>query len=354
MNVKNILEKITITPLLDTLKLEKIEDSIYFSEQYSDYISNSRLTLINSKKGGSCKKFLDGLHANNQYNSSFELGSAVHCGTLQPEYFELAPELDKPSAKAGVMADIIYKYEDHLLTRDRLRKAAIDADYYHGIPTQKQLETVSAKIQPYLEKRAQFDSNYKSDKEILYLDNNSTKTANSCIKALSENAMAQQLLHPEDLLGDKLPSENEQAILLDCEVNAPGIDPFIIRLKAKLDNYTIDKEENIITINDVKTTRKEPQYFASVIEEYSYMREMAVYSYLLKLVCEKYYGMIDPEIRSNFLVVKTFEPFETDVFAMTPKLFQKGMLHFKYLVRLAALAIYFKDEEKYNNYVNDL
>ena len=35
------LDDIKITPLLDTLRLEKISDSIYFSEPYRNYVSNS-------------------------------------------------------------------------------------------------------------------------------------------------------------------------------------------------------------------------------------------------------------------------------------------------------------------------
>ena len=41
------LNKIQIIPLLDTLRLQKIDDVEYFSEKYNGYISNSRLSLIN-------------------------------------------------------------------------------------------------------------------------------------------------------------------------------------------------------------------------------------------------------------------------------------------------------------------
>ena len=44
------LSDITITPLLDTLRLEDISDEVYFSEKYSNYISNSRLSLINPER----------------------------------------------------------------------------------------------------------------------------------------------------------------------------------------------------------------------------------------------------------------------------------------------------------------
>ena len=44
MEIDNeLVSKIKITPILDSLKLEDISDSEYFSERFSGYISNSRL-----------------------------------------------------------------------------------------------------------------------------------------------------------------------------------------------------------------------------------------------------------------------------------------------------------------------
>ena len=69
---------IKFEPLIDTLRLEKISDAIYFSEKYSDYISNSRLSKINPEQDGSIQIFLDGLQAHRIFNNSLMLGSAVH------------------------------------------------------------------------------------------------------------------------------------------------------------------------------------------------------------------------------------------------------------------------------------
>ena len=57
---------------------------------------------------------------------------------------------------------------------------------------------------------------------------------------MKNNKKVQNLLHPKGLIDDPI-SECEQAILLDAKVEVPGLDPFIVRLKSKLDNYTIDK-----------------------------------------------------------------------------------------------------------------
>ena len=40
------LNSIQIIPLIETLRLQKIDDDAYFSKKYSGYISNSWLSLI--------------------------------------------------------------------------------------------------------------------------------------------------------------------------------------------------------------------------------------------------------------------------------------------------------------------
>ena len=69
---------IEITPILDTLRLEDIDDAVYFSEKYSGYISNSRLSLINPEQDGSPEKFFEGLSSHKIYSDSLVFGSAVH------------------------------------------------------------------------------------------------------------------------------------------------------------------------------------------------------------------------------------------------------------------------------------
>ena len=64
----NDLSQIQIIPLLDTLKLQKIDDAEYFSKKYSDYISNSRLSLINPNQDNDPKAFFEGLSKHSKYS----------------------------------------------------------------------------------------------------------------------------------------------------------------------------------------------------------------------------------------------------------------------------------------------
>ena len=52
---------IKLRPLLDTIKLLDISDEEYFGSNYRDYISNSRLKLINPDQGGSPELYKQGL-----------------------------------------------------------------------------------------------------------------------------------------------------------------------------------------------------------------------------------------------------------------------------------------------------
>ena len=89
------LKDIKLTPLLDTLRLEKISDKVYFSEKYSNYVSNSRLGLLNPRQDGNPDKFFSGLKFTT--SQALALGSAVHELVLQPDSFELSEDVGKPT-----------------------------------------------------------------------------------------------------------------------------------------------------------------------------------------------------------------------------------------------------------------
>ena len=97
---KELIKQIKITPILDSLKLEDIDDDTYFSQYKGEYISNSRLGKL--VKEGVAAFFKN---EDSPYNPSFETGSLIHQQVLQPEEFEVIETVFKPTAKAGLMAD---------------------------------------------------------------------------------------------------------------------------------------------------------------------------------------------------------------------------------------------------------
>ena len=321
---------------MDTLRLQKISDEVYFSERYSNYISNSRLSLINPEQDNDPQAFFEGLSKHSKYSDALLLGSALHELVLQPELFELVLSVDRPTSKAGFMADELYnQFKGKDPTNEAIIAASNKIDYYKGKMNDKRITELREKCNNYWKTRAEYEKTILFDKTPIYLDSKNRERVQQCVHAINQNKKIQDLLTPTGILDTPI-SENEQAILLDVRVEVPNCNPFILRLKSKLDNYTIDKETNTIVINDVKTIGKILSYFEDNFDKFHYHRELAIYSWLLSLCAKKFYNMEDCTIKSNCLVVSTIPDYYTKVYEVTKKDFIKGWEEFKNLLRLVA------------------
>ena len=328
-----MLEDIKIKPLLDTLHLENISDSIYFSEKYSDYVSNSRLTLINPDQNGSPEDYFNKKPFQN--NDSFILGSAVHGLVLQPDNYLMVEDVDRPTAKAGLMADELY-VPGKSPTNDEIIAASTKLDYYRNKMNDNRITELRSKCNEYWRQRAIWESNNKEEKrDIIYLDPKSREKVKAIIESIRNFDQFGDLLAPKGVFEDP-ETQNEQTILLDVECEVPEKDPFILRLKSKLDNFTIDKENGVITVNDLKTTSKPVSWFSRAFENYHYYRELGMYGFLLNLCAKKFYDIKKPQLKANCLVVETYEPYTAQVFPVTSGDLLKGMNEFKVLLRLVA------------------
>lgn len=321
---------------MDTLHLQKISDEVYFSEKYSNYISNSRLSLINPEQDNDPKAFFEGLSKHNKYSDALIFGSAVHELVLQPDLFHLCFDADRPTAKAGFMADELYKhYDGNDPDDDLIIKASDKIDYYKGKLNDDRKDALLEKCRDYWKDRREYEKNQYMKGTPIYLDPKSRERVQQCVHALGRNSKIQDLLHPKGLMEDPI-SENELAILLDVLIEIPDVKPFKLRLKAKLDNFTVDKETNTITINDVKTIGKILSYFEENFEKYHYHRELAIYSWLLSLCAKKFYGMEECTVKSNCLVVSTIPEYYTKVYEVTKKDLAKGWNEFRKLLIIVA------------------
>ncbi len=333
------LADIKITPLLETLQLLKITDEVYFSSEYKDYISNSRLGLLNPKQDGSPEKFFTGFVPNG-YISCFELGSAVHELYLQSDYFTLAPDMQRPSAKLGAMADYLYpKFLNHKkVTKQDILEASNVINYYKDKMTDTLLKNVITKCELYWKQRKKYKED--TDKTTIYLDSRTRDTVYNCVLALKANKQIDSLVNPEAFLTEPI-SENEWAILLDVKAECPNGKSLILHLKSKLDNFTI--EDNVITVNDVKTIGKVLSEASNNIIKFHYNREIAMYAYLLKLYVENFKDIKNPEIKGNFLWVSTIPHYYTKVTSLTKEDFIEGFHEFKTLLKYAAYLMVYKN-----------
>lgn len=260
--------------------------------------------------------------------------SAVHELVLQPEYFELVETINRPTGKPGFISDIVYK-KTVLPTDEELIAAATEVDYYGGNLNAIQMKELKTKVLPYCEQRMNYEARYTGDKELIFLGEAMREKVKACVSNLLENTEIYSLLHPTGLLTNPI-SENEQTILVDLDVDVEGHEPIVLKLKAKLDNFTIDKENNKLIINDIKTHGRKIGEFGDAVNNWRYMREMAVYATLLNLVAKKFYGMDKTDIEANFLVVSTIPPYYTKVHRLRREDFLVGIEEFQRLLKMVA------------------
>ena len=245
------------------------------------------------------------------------------------------------------MAEELFKiWKGSIPTSEDIIEVAKKIDYYGGNLSPKRVEEVKEKCKDFwIVKNRHLRTRGDDPRSDLYLDQKSRETAYNCIRAVENSRQIQSLLHPTSEFGDVI-SENEQAILLDILVEIPSLDAkFKLRLKSKVDNFTLDIFNNVLVCNDIKTLGRIVSEMYINIEKFHYNREIAMYSWLLSLVAKKFYNVEEPTIKGNYLVVSTIPQYYTKVVPMTKKMYQEGWNEFVKLLKLVAynVATEYKD-----------
>ena len=309
-----------VKPIIESLEMLDIDDDTYFKE-YASYISNSRLSLINPEQDGNPDKYLNNVHS---FSSSLTLGSAVHQMVLQGDEFCIVDEVDRPTAKMGNMADYLYKYYlEGGVSNEDVIAASNAINYYKGKMNDDKIVNVFEKCTKYWEDRKVYEEQLLPEIPI-YLDPKSRKTANDCIRSVLYNKSISDLLNPVDSK-----SYNEATFLIDFEVDGK-----ILKFKAKLDNFTINEDFGIVVLNDLKTTGHYVDQFDQSFEKYHYFRQMGVYTWLLKLWCQKV-GIEITSFTTNMLLVSTVNA-ESKVYKVGKSQIVRGVKEFNYLMSLVS------------------
>lgn len=326
------MSEIKIVPLLNTIEFRDISDSEYFSSSYKKYISNSSLTLINPEQGGSPQAYKEGLSA--RYIDSMVFGSAVHAFVLQPEQHILT-DIDRPTAKLGFMADELYPsycVGQYIIDQDVVT-ASDKIDYYKGKMDEKKISAVKEKCSDYWERRFQFERQ-NSDKTPVYLDAKSRIKLSECLESVKNNKEIQELLHPTGFSNDP-ESRNEICVIMDVEAIFPDGESLILPLKAKIDNYTVDKETNTIVLNDLKTTGHLIEDFIGSFYKFHYYRQMGMYGWMLRMA-SNVLGVENPTMQANMLLISTVPNYRSGVFTVLNSHIKRGVEEFSELIKRVA------------------
>lgn len=370
---ESVLDKYVITPDYESVERREIDDATYFGSEYKEYISNSRLKLINPDEGGSFETFLKGLQSSN--SSSFDLGTAVHEIILQEDLFEISNQL-KPTAKAGQMIDKIFYYRNKQDENGRylykigesIIYASEDVNYYVKQLTKdriKALMKVGWDYYKYLMNMKFF----KPKKEQIVLDKSTRPAALACIESIRRNQDAMDLLRPDafNFMNNDIINRNEDAIIMNVNVTFPDslTNPDAktvsqdLALKVKIDNWNINLDDKTIVLNDLKTTRNPTYMFPGSIrnetgehldgsfQHYHYYRQVAFYIWILHQYIKKEFQIDLNEFTTyvNMIVVCTSSNYnyKSEVFRVTNDWIEKGFKEFEKLLKYAAYALYNRD-----------
>lgn len=357
---KEVLSKYIIDVDKSSIESLDITDEVYFSPYYSNYISNSKLKLINPDEDGSFIKYLNGLKTS--YTNSLELGDAIHKLILQSESFELNDHI-KPSGKLGKIIEYIFKYRNKgFKIYDSILYSIKEINYYNNRNKDRVIKSIlSSGIKYYLFLLK--NKNIKFDKEQIILDKNNYLITEKCLESLRKNSDAMNILKPDDFSLDQYINKNEDTIILKINVTFPNstIDPnaemvnIKLKLKIKIDNWNFNINEGILQLNDLKTTGK-PWYIfpGSTVKEtnefiegsfqhYHYYRQLAFYNWVIT----QYLNNLGYNIKHNYLniiSVQTIPNFICKVFNIPQKWYYKGLFEFKKLICYAAYAEYNRDK----------
>lgn len=325
------LSDIKLIPIPNTISREDISDEVYFSKKYKDYISNSRLKLINPKQDGSPKTYLRGF--NGETTQSLQIGSGVHCMLLQPNEFELAPMLDKPSAKLGNVIDKIIKYRKNKWSIYKsIKQACIDCSYY--------VNQIDRQIPNIIKKGFKYYWNHKlyEDKKYIHLCERDRNTVISCLESCNRNKFLLDKLNPKDIFGDLCAqSFNEDTFFMDiaCVYKNKAC---VLKLKLKADNWTIDIENKKLVLNDLKTTGHFVDTFMNhdgSFYNFHYGRQLALYTWVLIEYAKQKYGFDKKTwtYECNILAVQTIPPYDTGVFKVSNSLLKQGKQEYEELLK---------------------
>jgi hypothetical protein len=306
------------------IRIVDITDKDYFSKSYSEYISNSKLSLLNPAEGGSPEKFKMGLGDNKIYSNALEFGSAVHQLVLQPGEFYLSDEIDRPTGKIAFMADFLLERGYDIDQDVCIIDAAKEVDYFHGILTRDKIQEVRNKMQPYFDYFDNARTDTESPQEAIYLSSYDRYRCQMCLDSVKKHPQMQKLLYPKDAA-----TYNEATLLAEIDIEIPKEKLVTLKFKGKLDNYTVNDTK--VILNDLKTTGKQIPEFTKSFAKYHYARQLGLYIYFLKWM----YPKVDI-FEANILAVQTAKPFTAHVFPVSLESINNGLKEAANLLRSIA------------------
>lgn len=313
--------------IIRNAKLVRMSDAEYFGPEYKDYVSNSRLSLLNPEEGGSVQAFLNGFD-NKRYSPSMDVGSAVHAFVLQPQDYYMS-EADLPSGKLGLIAKMLLSYGDREIDREDIARVIAEVGYFGTDATKEKIDKVYNAVIPFIAQARREKG--KPGSLPIYLDAKQKDAVSKCVRALGRDRKVKEMLSCRD--DDSGTScFNEYAVLADAVFDLNGKE-CTVKVKCKIDRFIAD--DNRFIIHDFKTTHKNVQYFEESITQYHYYRQAAFY----KMMLETLYKDDGLEFGGfSFIAVSTLD-YSVRTVKAGGNMLQKGEEELEELMRMAAITL---------------
>lgn len=343
-----MFEDIELIPILASVERIQMEDPEYFA---LDAISNSKLALINPDQDGSPQKFFR--EQKSSTSTALELGSAVHALLLEKDKNFLS-EFEKPGGKVAQIiktAHGLANRESNPINYDEALTVSCKVhDYYSTNLSDNRLQTLKEKGASYYEFLSE-----EAKPGMVVLTADQRDKCLKCVGSVKLNQHAFGLLYPT--ITDTVLSFDEDVILMDViakfKDDLTEEEEVSLKIKGKIDNWSIDLDNNIIIMNDLKTTGKPLQFFPGrwqddkyeenklffvegSFQKYHYNRQLAFYMSMLVAYCNKTYGVRDWDLRINIIAVETIYPFRCQVFRIGDETLRKGMIEYNHLLKRVA------------------
>lgn len=308
-----------------TKRLQNISDEDYFGDAYKEYVSNSSLRSLNPDEGGSAFLFKNRVHRD---GDSLELGTAIHRMVLEGDKYVLG-EVEKPSGKLGKLVTNAHA-RDNGDYEVAMADAMVEEKYYADALTEERIASAMEKGRAYFD----FLKTKASNPNMIVLTSELRQRLQKSVSSIKANKDITGLLSPSDSIFN-VKSFSEDVIISEWTVEVDGR-VRTVGVKGKIDSWSIDFDNKVLTLNDLKTTgtpiqafmgrwqsrvipvidqpevvKVEMEFVKGSFQKWHYYRQMAMYLLLLKGACADEYG-IDLEgwtINVNIIVAETITPF---------------------------------------------
>lgn len=354
------------------VRLVDVPDEVYFGEEYKNFISNSSMALINPAQGGSPTKFLTGFKGSKASGGALELGTAVHRMILEKDKYFI-DDVVKPTAKVALVMEKLFELiKTGMDPNHAIIEACQLADYYASNLTQTRIDNVLRDGKDYL---MHLYDQLKCEGCITLTQEHKDKL-DKCLASVKGNKHIMTALEgPADKTG--FHSFNEDVIIMKAKATLPPSDPndfedkaIELSIKVKIDNWSIDTVNKVVTLNDIKTTGSSIADFIGneyevmnlngeiyknksygSFEKFHYYRQMALYMRVLKAYVHKEFGATEEDgwtFQCNMLVVETNEPHYSHMFEVGDRWLGLGTFEYESLLKRIA----YHNEYGYDSFTN--